>query len=82
MDLKAIKTLAEKHTTEELLQCANDLENNGCCACSEKTNVEDAMSDVLQALEVKQFMVDKNTTLQESVRAFSQRVRSVLTKKT
>lgn len=77
MDIKAIKELAQTYTQEELSSCADALENEGRCACSNKDDVNEAMSDVLQALEVRR-MVDSGRPLQEAVREFSKRVRSVL----
>lgn len=77
MDIKAIKELAQKYTQEELLSCADALENEGRCPCSAKDDPGDAMSDVLQALEVRR-MIDEGTPLQEAVREFSKRVRAVL----
>jgi DNA-binding protein H-NS len=80
LDLKSIKELAEKFSVEQLSECADKLENDGKCVCSQKEDLNEAMSDVLQALEVRNLMDAKGITLQESVREFSKRVRSVLTK--
>jgi hypothetical protein len=80
VDLKSIKELAEKFTTSQLSKCADELENSGKCLCTEKADLNDAMSDVLQALEVRNAMEEKGLTLQESVREFSKRVRTVLSK--
>jgi hypothetical protein len=78
VDIKAIKELAQKYTAEELLKCADELENKGQCACSQKSEPGEAMSDVLQAYEVRK-AVDEGTPLQEAVRDFSKRVRACLT---
>lgn len=77
MDLKAIKELAQKYTSQELLAFADEVEQNGTCSASAKEDCHEIMSDVLQALEVRQ-MIDGGMTMQEAVRAFSKRVRGVL----
>ena len=77
MDLKAIKELAQKHTVEELSAFADELESNGKTSCTTKLDAHEAMSDVLQALEVRG-MIDSGMSLQEAVREFSKRVRTVL----
>ena len=77
MDLKAIKELAQKHTVDELAKFADELENSGKTSCSAKEDAGEAMSDVLQAMEVRG-MIDSGMTLQEAVREFSKRVRTVL----
>jgi hypothetical protein len=78
MDLKAIKELSTKFSVPELEQCASDLETQGVCTCSSKSDPADAMSDVLQALELVNIMAEKGMTQQEALREFSKRVRSVL----
>jgi len=78
MDIKAIKELAQKYTLHELEACALDLENSGKCCCTQKEDIHDAMSDVLQSLEVRS-LVDGGMSLQDAVREFSKRVRNVLT---
>lgn len=77
MDLKAIKELAQKYTCTELGAFADELENTGVCQAANKSDPNEAMSDLLQALEVRQ-MLDQGMTLQEAVREFSKRVRAVL----
>jgi hypothetical protein len=77
MDIKAIKELAQKYSHLELEACAQELENQGKCQCSEKSDSNDAMSDVLQALEVRS-LVDGGMSLSDAVREFSKRVRAVL----
>jgi len=78
MDIKAIKELAGKHTIEELEAFATTLENDGSCThFSAKEDLNDAMSDVLQAMEVRR-LVDGGMPLQDAVRDFSKRVRGVL----
>lgn len=77
MDLKAIKELAQKYTQEQLNHQVSELEETGKCTCSEKADPGEVMSDLLQALEVRK-AVDSGQTLQEAIRDFSRRVRSVL----
>lgn len=77
MDIKAIKELAQNHTSAELMAFADDLENNGSCALTSKADPGELMSDILQAAEVRAAM-DKGMTLQEAMREFSKRVRTVL----
>ena len=78
MDLKAIKDLASRFSAAELEQCASDLETRGQCTCLSKEDPSDAMSDVLQALEVVNLMKEKGLSQQEAIREFSKRVRAVL----
>jgi hypothetical protein len=78
MDLKAIKDLSSRFTIQDLEQCASDLETKGTCNCSEKPDLNDAMSDILQAIELLRIMSEKGISQQEAVREFSKRVRSVL----
>ena len=77
MDLKAIRELAQKHTTTELLAFADQLEQDGKCSASDKEDANEVMSDLLQACEVRKKM-DGGATLQEAIRDFSKRVRTVL----
>lgn len=77
MDLKAIKELAQQYTQEQLNEFASELEATGQCKCSEKSDSGEVMSDLLQALEVRKAM-DNGQSLQEAVRDFSRRVRTVL----
>jgi len=77
MDLKAIKELAQQYTQEQLNHFASELEATGQCICSEKSDAGEVMSDLLQALEVRKAM-DNGQSLQEAVRDFSRRVRTVL----
>jgi hypothetical protein len=77
MDVKAIKELAQNHTTAELMKFADDLENTGSCALPAKADPGELMSDILQAAEIRGSM-DKGATIQEAMREFSKRVRTVL----
>ena len=77
MDLKAIRELAQKHTVEELSGFADELENKGSTSCTSKQDANEAMSNILQAMEVRG-MIDSGMSLQEAVREFSKRVRTVL----
>jgi hypothetical protein len=77
MDLKAIKELAQQYTQSQLNDFATQLETTGQCSCSSKSDAGEIMSDLLQALEVRK-AIDNGQSLQEAVRDFSRRVRTVL----
>ncbi|MFZ9519908.1 MAG: DUF6952 family protein [Silvanigrellaceae bacterium] len=77
MDVKALRELAQNYSIEQLNGFITELENTGKCSCSAKEDPGDVMSDLLQAIEVRQ-AVDAGQSLQEAVRDFSKRVRSVL----
>jgi hypothetical protein len=77
MDIRALKELAQAFTVPELDACVLELENTGKCRCTAKTDTHEAMSDLLQALEVRS-LVDGGMSLQDAVREFSKRVRLVL----
>lgn len=77
MDIKAIKELAQNYSVPELEACVLELENQGRCRCTTKADAHEAMSDLLQSLEVRS-LVDGGMTLQDAVREFSKRVRMVL----
>lgn len=77
MDLKAMRELAQKYSVDELNAYVNELETNGRCECSEKQDPCEVMNDLLQAMEVRKSM-DAGLSVQEAVREFSKRVRSVL----
>lgn len=79
MDIKAIKELAQKHTSQELMAFADMLENTGKVPCSEKADASEIMSDLLQAAEVRG-LVDGGMSLQDAVRDFSKRVRGTIAK--
>lgn len=79
MDIKAIKELAQKYTSTELFAFADVLESRGKVSCSEKSDVNEIMSDLLQAAEVRA-LVDSGLILQDAVREFSKRVRGTLVK--
>ena len=79
MDLRAIKELAEKYSSHELRGFADELEATGTClAAIQKPDPGDMLSDLLQAAEVRKIS-EGGQSLQEAVRAFSKRVRNVLT---
>ncbi|KAB8029156.1 DUF6952 family protein [Fluviispira multicolorata] len=80
MDLKMIKELSQKYSVEELSYFADELENIGktnCPECKNKSDLNELMSDFLQAGEVRK-MLDKGISLNEAVREFSKRIRAVL----
>ena len=77
MDIKAIKSLAEKHSQQELENFAKDLEEKGLVQVKTQDDLGDQLSDYLQAMEVKKLM-DQGMALNEAVREFSKRVRGVL----
>lgn len=80
MDVKVIKELVGKYTAEQLMKYADELENTGktsCPECQQKTDLNSLMSDFLQSAEVRG-LVDGGMPLNEAVREFSKRVRTVL----
>lgn len=80
MDIKVIKEMAGKYSKEQLLAFADELENTGKTSCPEgstKSDLNSLMSDFLQAAEVKG-LVEGGMALNDAVRDFSKRVRSVL----
>ena len=78
MDLKTIKDFAEKYSRDELYKFADELEQKGSVSISTKSDVNEVMSDLLQAAEVRGLMDDKKLSLQEAVREFSKRVRAAI----
>lgn len=78
MDIKAIKELAEKYSQPELMRYADELEQLGKSSVSIKEDLNEVMSDLLQAAEVRNLMDEKKLSLQEAVREFSKRVRAVV----
>ncbi len=78
MDLKAIKELAQKFSVTELKVFADELENTGECKTWAKDDPSEALSDLLQAAEVRNMMDNTGITLQEAVREFSKRVRGIM----
>jgi hypothetical protein len=77
MDVKALRELAQNYSVDQLNGFITELENTGKCGCSNKEDAGDIMSDLLQAVEVRQ-AVDAGQSIQEAVREFSKRVRAVL----
>lgn len=77
MDIKALRELAQTYTVEQLNAFVDELEKTGSCRCSQKNDPGDVMTDLLQAIEVRQ-AIDEGQSLQEAIREFSKRVRTVL----
>jgi hypothetical protein len=77
MDLKALRHLAQTYSIEQLNACVEELESTGACSCWQKDEPMDVMTDLLQAIEVRQAL-DRGEPLSEAIREFSKRVRSVL----
>ena len=77
MDIKSIKSLAEKYSSQELTKFADEFE--ATCVAPVKTQDDDGeqMSDYLMAAELKHYL-DQGLPMQEAVREFSKRVRGVL----
>ena len=78
MDVKAIKDLAQKYTTEELNKFADDFENTGVAPVKTQEDAGDQMSDYLMAAEMRAYL-DKGVSPNDALREFSKRVRGVLT---
>ena len=77
MDIKALRELAQTYTIDQLNGFIDELENTGKCSCSTKNDPGDIMTDLLQAIEVRQSL-DLGQNIQDAIREFSKRVRSVL----
>lgn len=77
MDIKSIKTLAEKHSVDELNKFADELESSGVAPVKTQDDLGDQMSDYLQAAELRAYL-DQGMSMPEAVREFSKRVRGVL----
>lgn len=78
MDIKSIKELAQKYTSEELIKFADDFEATGVAPVKTQEDAGEQMSDYLMAAELKSYL-DQGLPLNEAVREFSKRVRGVLT---
>jgi hypothetical protein len=74
MDIKEIKRLAQEHTAAELEHQAQAIEETGEAPKGSSKDAEGALSDVLQALEVRK-LLDQGLPLGDAVRQFSSRVR-------
>ncbi len=79
MDVKNMKTLAEKYSFDELQKFADEFEQTGVAPVKTSEDAGDQMSDYLMAAEIRFVMDKENKTLQEALRDFSKRVRGVLT---
>jgi len=77
MDIKSVKTLAEKYTIEELNKFADEFEETGVAPVKTQEDAGDQMSDYLQAVELRLYL-DKGLPMNEAVREFSKRIRGVL----
>jgi len=77
MDLKSIKTLVQDHSVEQLLKWADELENTGVAPFKTQEDVNEQMSDYLQAAEIRA-MIDAGKPMNDAIREFAQRVRGVL----
>ena len=78
MDIKSIKSLAEKYSFQEFTKFADDFEATGVAPVKTQDDDGAQMSDYLMAAELKHYL-DKGLPMQEAVREFSKRVRGVLT---
>lgn len=78
MDIKSIKSLAEKYSFQELTKFADEFEATGVAPVKTQEDDGEQMSDYLMAAELKHYL-DKGLPMQEAVREFSKRVRGVLT---
>lgn len=78
MDIKSIKELAQKYTSDELVKFADDFEATGVAPVKTQEDAGEQMSDYLMAAELKSYL-DQGLPLNEAVREFSKRVRGVLT---
>lgn len=78
MDIKSIKELAQKYTSDELNKFADDFEATGTAPLKTQEDAGEQMSDYLMAAEMRAYL-DKGMNINEAVREFSKRVRGVLT---
>ena len=77
MDIKVIKDLAQKYSSEELNRFADEFEATGIAPIKTQDDPGDQMSDYLQAAELRTY-IDKGMSINEATREFSKRVRGVL----
>jgi hypothetical protein len=77
MDIKSIKTLAEKYSSEELKNFADQFEASGVAPIKTQEDAGEQMSDYLMAAELKHYL-DQGLPMNKAVREFSKRVRGVL----
>lgn len=77
MDIKSIKELVQNHTSEQLLKWADELEATGVAPFKTQDDLNEQMSDYLQAAEIRA-AVDAGKNMNDAIREFAQRVRGVL----
>lgn len=77
MDIKSIKELVQNHTVEQLLKWADELEATGVAPFKTQDDLNEQMSDYLQAAEIRA-AVDAGKNMNDAIREFAQRVRGVL----
>lgn len=77
MDLKSIKSLVQDHSVEQLLKWADELEATGVAPFKTQEDLNEQMSDYLQAAEIRTAM-DAGKPMNDAIREFAQRVRGVL----
>ena len=77
MDIKTIKELVANYSTEQLLKWADELEATGVAPHKTQEDLNDQMSDYLQAAEIRAAM-DAGRPMNDALREFGQRVRGVL----
>jgi hypothetical protein len=77
MDVKVLKDLAQRYTSEELNKFADEFESTGIAPVKTQEDPGDQMSDYLQAAEIRNYL-DKGMSLNEAMREFSKRVRGVM----
>lgn len=77
MDLKSIKSLVQDHSVEQLLKWADELEATGVAPFKTQEDLNEQMSDYLQAAEIRAAM-DAGKPMNDAIREFAQRVRGVL----
>lgn len=77
MDIKSVKELAQKYTSEELNKFADDFESTGTAPVKTQDDAGEQMSDYLMAAEMRVYL-DQGMSINDAVREFSKRVRGVL----
>jgi len=77
MDIKSVKELAQKYTTEELNKFADEFESTGTAPVKTQDDAGEQMSDYLMAAEMRTYL-DQGMSINDALREFSKRVRGVL----
>jgi len=77
MDIKIIKELVQKYSSDELNKFADEFESTGVAPVKTQEDAGDQMSDYLQAAEIRASM-DAGKPMNDALREFAQRVRGVL----